>query len=195
MQGASIYSQLEPTCKGVAFNLRQTTVYYLWKDLPLSLAFQFVTYSRGKDRCSELAICSLLDSWISFYGPFCFKPFALPVRMKCGKGAIVPVSLRLTASSTNCAQRTAETWPSLTKKSFTEEGPLSFPTARWEMVFFLSVWLYGHTQKGRQRLWPENLSCLSKGQCAYVLYEHEMFTLGRWISVSGTFQSVPSFVF
>lgn len=126
---------------------------------------------QGKDRCSELAICSfaesLLDSWISFYGPFCFKPFALPVRMKCGKGAIVPVSLRLKASSTNRAQCTAETWPSLPNKRFTEEGPLSFPTARWEMAFFLSVWLYRHREgKTAPLAWKPQLSfqgtvCLS----------------------------------
>lgn len=134
MQGASTYGQLESTCKGVAFNLRQTSVYYLWKDLPLSLALQFVTYSQGKDRCSELAICSFCCSLTEFLDlilrSFLLKTlFSLPVCMKCGKAVIVPISLQLKAPGTNCGQYPAETCPSPSKRSFTKEGPVSLQTA------------------------------------------------------------------
>lgn len=113
--------------------------------------------------------------------------------MKCGKGVIVPVSPQLKAPGTNCAQHPAETRPLLSKRGFTKEGPVSLQTAsqagekRW---FSLSVWhIYTWTHGREHSLWLEKLRYLSKALWAYLLDEHEKFTLGSCISISGTLLS------
>lgn len=100
-------------------------------------------------------------------------------------------------SSAEGTQHTAEPWPSLRKKGFNKRRTCKFSngqSGRWETVFFLSVWLYGHAEGNTEPLaWKPQVSFqgtmgLSTG------WAWDVHT-GQGISVSGTFQSVPSFGF
>lgn len=54
-------------------------------------------------------------------------------------------------------------------------------------MVFLSVWhIYTRTYGREHSLWLEKLKYLSKALWAYLLDEHEIFTLDSWISISGT---------
>lgn len=111
--------------------------------------------------------------------------------MKCSKAVIVPISPQLKAPSTSCAQHPAETWPSLPERSFTKEGPVSLQTASQPGEKQWFSWVYGTYTQGHM---GGNTACslkryLSKALWAYLLDDHEIFTLGSCTSISGTLLS------